>query len=70
MSGREKTQRVPPLPPRVADPLVRVEDHEREIPLREVVTDRETGLAAAHDNRLDALTLAWTTHTTAHRRLL
>jgi hypothetical protein len=52
---REEPKRVPPLSPRVADPLVRLEDHEREAPLGEVVSDREASLATADDNGLDTL---------------
>src|SRR6266542_4580001 len=53
--GREEAERVPPLPPGVADPLVAVEDHERKIPLGEVVPDREACLPAAQYQGLDAL---------------
>ena len=38
----------------VADPLARVEDHERATPLRQVVARREPGLATADDHRLES----------------
>ena len=50
---REQPQRVPALAPGVADPLVRVEDHERPALLREVVAGGEPRLAAADDHRLE-----------------
>ncbi len=53
--GGEKAKRVPTLAPGVADPLVRVEDHERAILLREVVPGREAGLAAADDQGVEVL---------------
>ena len=48
-------QRVVVAAPVVADPLLLVEDHERPLPLREVMADREACLAPADDNRLDPL---------------
>ena len=57
-AGGEQSEGVPPVPPCVTDPLVRVEDHERQPTLGEVVTDREARLAAPDDYRLDALRLA------------
>ena len=56
-SGGEQAKRVPALAPGVADPLVRVEDHEADTTLRQVVPDREAGLAAADDNGLDTFRL-------------
>ena len=53
--GREEAERVPPLAPGVADPLVGVEDQEGEVPLGEVVPDREACLSTAQDQGLDAL---------------
>ena len=53
--GREQAQRVPSASPRIADPLVGVEDHEGEFATGQVVAGRETRLAAAHDHGLDAL---------------
>ena len=53
--GCEQAKRVPTGAPRVADALVCVEDHEREIVPGEVVADGETCLASAHDDSLDAL---------------
>ena len=52
---REQAERVPALAPGVADPLVRVEDHEGRPRLRQVVADRQAGLAAADDHGLDPL---------------
>ena len=52
---REQAQRVPAAAPGVADPIAGVEDHERQATTRELVADGESGLASAHDNRLDVL---------------
>ena len=51
--GRVEPERWPALPPGVADSLVRVEDHERAVPPREVVPHRKAGLPSADDDRLD-----------------
>jgi hypothetical protein len=40
------------MPPRVADSLVRVQDHERQIALLQVIPRRETRLAATDDDGL------------------
>src|SRR5205823_1640548 len=54
--GREQAERVPSTrPPRAADPLARVEDHERAAAPLQVVADREAGLAAADDDRVELL---------------
>jgi hypothetical protein len=51
LGRREQPQRVPPLTPRVADALVRVQDYEADAGAREVIADGETGLPAAdHDH--------------------
>ena len=52
--GREQAKGVPARAPRVADPLVRVQDHERSVARRQVVSHGEAGLAAADDHRLEA----------------
>ena len=52
----EQAERVPGAgPPGAADPLVRVEDHERPAALLQVVADRKAGLAAADDDRVECL---------------
>ena len=50
---RVQPERVPALPPRVADALARVEDHERPTLLRQVVAGREPGLTAADDHGVE-----------------
>ena len=58
VAGRgEQPQRVPAVAPGVPDPLVGVEDHEGPAPPGQVVADREPGLAASDDHRLDLLWL-------------
>ncbi len=52
--GRVQPQRRPALPPGVADPVVRVDDHERPVVPCEVVPHRQPGLAPTDDDRLDA----------------
>jgi hypothetical protein len=51
----EQAEGVPSVPPGAADPVVRVEDHEREPSFLQVVPDREAGLAAADDDGLESL---------------
>ena len=46
-------QRVPAIAPVVADPGVRIEDHERQAALREVVAGRQAGLARADHDGVD-----------------
>ena len=54
--GREQPERVPrPRPPGAADPLVRVQDHERTTMLLEVVAHREASLAAPDHDRVECL---------------
>ena len=53
--GCEEAKRVPALSPRVADPLVGVEDHEGEVPPGQVVADGETCLSPADDYGREAL---------------
>src|SRR5918992_2276293 len=53
--GGEEPQRVPAVPPCVADPRVGVEDDERHVPSSEVVPDRDSGLTASDDKRVDRL---------------
>jgi hypothetical protein len=54
-TGREQAEGVPSVPPGIADPVIGVEDHEREPTSRQVVSDREAGLAAADDDGPEAL---------------
>src|SRR6187551_672783 len=54
---REQTERVPPLPPGIADACVRVDDDEFEAELLQVVADRQAGLTRADDDHADALPL-------------
>ena len=49
----EQVQGVPAQAPRIADALVRVEDHEVAVLLRQVVGDRESGLPAADDDGVE-----------------
>ena len=58
LRGREQTKGVPALAPRVSDPVVRVEDHERPAALPELVRGRQAGLAAADDHCLVPFHLA------------
>ena len=51
--GRVEPERVPAVPPRVADALARVEDDERLAPLREVVAGREPCLPASDDHGVE-----------------
>ncbi len=51
----EYSKGVPPFAPGIADPLARIQDHERSIPLRQVVPHGETGLPATDDDRLEPL---------------
>ena len=58
VAGRgEQPHRVPAVAPGVPDPLVGVEDQEGPAPPGQVVADREPGLAASDDHRLDLLWL-------------
>ena len=54
-SRREEPQRVPTRAPRVADPLVGVQDHGRPAPSLQEVPRREARLASADDHGLDPL---------------
>jgi hypothetical protein len=54
-AGSEQAEGVPSVPPGVADAVVSIEDHERELTLRQVVSDREAGLAAADNDGSVAL---------------
>ncbi len=51
---RVEPERVPALPPGIADALARVEDHERPAVLLQVVSSREPGLPAADDHGVEA----------------
>jgi hypothetical protein len=51
--GSEQAKGIPSPPPRIADSLVRLEDHERQAPARQVISDRQTRLTAAYDNGLN-----------------
>ena len=54
VAGRAvQPERVPAVPPVVADPLVGVEDHEGQPALGEVVAGRQARLAGADDDRVD-----------------
>src|SRR5699024_3568741 len=46
----EQTQRIPALPPGITDALVLVQDDERQPPLLEKVTDRQTRLASTNND--------------------
>ena len=46
-------QRIPPCPPGITDPLVVVQDHERQTLLSEVIADSETSLASTDDDGPD-----------------
>lgn len=52
-SRREHPQRVPSVAPRVADPLVGFQDHKGLLPPRQVVSNRQPGLAASDDHGLE-----------------
>ena len=52
---RKQTQRIPPLPPGIADPVVLVQDHERQAVLLEVIADSQTCLASADDHGSELL---------------
>jgi hypothetical protein len=52
-----KAERVPALAPVIADPLVSVDDEERNAPLLQVVSRRQARLAAADDQGVDPLGL-------------
>src|SRR5205823_3144832 len=45
--GGEQPQGVPAPPPRVTDVCVRLEDHERQTALLQVIAQRQTGLSGA-----------------------
>ena len=53
--GREQAERVPALPPRVADAASGVEDDEGQAALLEVIAGRQAGLPAADDDDVVAL---------------
>ena len=54
VTGRsEQSERVPPLAPGVADPLIAVEDHEWHASLLEVISSRQPGLPTADDDGVD-----------------
>src|SRR6185436_16817965 len=53
--GRKEAQRVPALAPDVADARAGVENDELDAVLTKVIPDRESGLARADDDRVDAL---------------
>ena len=56
VAGRAvQPERVPAIPPVVADPRVGVEDRERQPALREVIPGRQAGLSGADDDRVDPL---------------
>ena len=58
VAGRgEQAKRVPAVAPGAADPLVGVQDQERPSPTGQVVADRQAGLAATDDHRLNLLWL-------------
>src|SRR5690606_19633630 len=63
---REQPQRVPALPPRITHALARVEDHELQPALLQVMPDRQPRLAAPDHDRLYVLSLSCR----RHRRLL
>src|SRR5262249_37231320 len=54
VAGRRRVepQRVPPVAPRIADPVARIEDHERVTLPFQVVADGEPGLTSADDHGL------------------
>ena len=52
---REDPQRVPAVPPRVADPVTGVEDHEAKAAPRQVVAGGQAGLAATDDDDVEPL---------------
>src|SRR5262249_26555127 len=52
---REQPQRVPSLPPRVADACARIENHEVEAELLQVITRGQAGLTAADHDRVEML---------------
>ena len=56
-------ERVPAVPPVVADPRVGVEDRERQPALREVIAGRQARLSSADDDRVDLLRVS-----SVHRR--
>src|SRR5262249_40889537 len=60
---REEPERVPPHPPRIANPRVRVENHERQPSPGQVIADREPGLPGSDHDRLDALAFTKGRHT-------
>jgi hypothetical protein len=48
-------KRIPPFPPGILDPLVVVQDHERQTLLPEVIADGETRLASTDDHGAEPL---------------
>ena len=59
---RKQAKRVPPLAPAVTDSPVRLENDELETAPRQVVADRESGLATADDNGLNTMWRVNVTH--------
>ena len=53
--GREEPERIPALPPAVADACVRLEDDARNAAALEQVCDRQTGLTTTDDNGVEVL---------------
>jgi hypothetical protein len=59
---RKEPERVPPLSPGVANPLVGVEDDKAATSSGEMVTNRQTSLPATDDNGFDPLGIAHSVH--------
>jgi hypothetical protein len=58
----EEAERVPPVPPRVPDLLIGIENQERNAAPGEVISHREAGLAAPDDDRVNWLQFELSVH--------